>query len=98
MAIQRILVDVAMLDGTEHHDIVVTTADRMKLAATARRHKWGTLQDDTDRSITFLAWAALNRNGLYANTFDAFVNESETVTAPEEPETVDPTTTATRTD
>lgn len=95
MAIQRIVVDVAMLDGTEHNAITVTTSDRMKLANTARRHKWGTLQDDPDRSITFLAYAALSRLGLFSGSWDDFVNASETVTAPDEAETVDPTATTT---
>lgn len=94
MAIQRIIIDVAMIDGTEHTGVVVTTADRMKLAATARRHKWGTLQDDPDRSITFLAWAALTRRGVFSGTWDDFVNQSETVTSPEA-EDVPPTVTAT---
>lgn len=96
MAIQRIIIDARMLDGTEHTGVIVTTADRMKLAATARRHKWGTLQDDPDRSITFLAWAALSRNGLYPRDFDTFVNESETITAPDVVD-VDPTTPTTLT-
>lgn len=88
--LQRIVVDVRMLDGNEHSGVVVTTADRMKLAAVARRHKWGTLQDDPDRSITFLAWSALHRLGHYALDFDSFVNDSETVGAPDV-EAVDPT-------
>lgn len=94
MAIQRIIADVRMLDGTEHEGVVITTADRMKLAETARRHKWGTLQDDSDRSITFLAWHALVRLGKFAGNFDQFVQQSETVTAPEAQD-VDPTQTAT---
>lgn len=90
MAIQRIIIDVAMLDGAEHTGVVVTTADRMQLAATARRHKWGTLQDDPDRSLTFLAWCALRRLGHFTGSWDDFVNQSETVTAPDT-EDVDPT-------
>lgn len=94
MAIQRIIIDVAMLDGTEHSGVVVTTADRMKLAGVARRQKWGTMQDDPDRSITFLAYAALCRLGQFSGSFDDFVNASETVTAPEVAD-VDPTLTNT---
>jgi len=94
MAIQRIIVDVAMLDGTEHTGVVITTADRMKLASTARRHKWGSMTDDPDRSITFLAWCALERLGLFSGTWDDFVAQSETVTSPDAVD-VDPTPTAT---
>ena len=94
MAIQRIIIDVAMLDGNEYPGLVVTTADRMKLAGVARRQKWGTLQDDPDRSLTFLAYAAMHRLGHFAGSFDDFVNASETVSAPEVAE-VDPTQTST---
>lgn len=93
MAIQQIIADIKMIDGTEHTGVVIVTADRMKLAETARRHKWGTLQDDPDRSITFLAWHALVRRGQFTGTFADFVDQSETVTAPEAVD-VDPTKTA----
>lgn len=95
MAIQRIRVDVAMLDGTEYNNLVVVTADRMRLAATARRHQWGTLQDDPDRSVTFLAWCAMARLGHFTGTWDDFVLASETVTSPDVDDEVDPTRQAT---
>ena len=64
MAIQRIRLDVAMLDGTEYEDLVVTTRDRMFLGAHAARQKWGNLAEDSDRSLTFLAWQAMKRLGF----------------------------------
>ncbi len=91
MAIQRIRLDIAMLDGTEHPDVVVTTADRMRLAGHARARNWGDMATDADRSITFLAWSALSRLALFTGTFEDFVQQSETITAPEEAENVDPT-------
>ena len=92
--IQRILVDVLMLDGTEHRGLATTTADRMKLADTARRQKWGTLQDDPDRSLTFLAYAAMCRAGHFTGSWNDFINACEVV-AGTDTEDVDPTLTAT---
>lgn len=97
MAIQRIILDVAMLDGTEYPDLVITTGDRMRLADTARRHKWGGLSDesDADRSSTFLAYCAMSRLGHFSGTWDDFITNSETVAAQGDPVVVDPTKTAT---
>lgn len=99
MAIQRIILDVAMLDGTEHEGLVVTTADRMKLANVARRYNWGGLgdQNDADRSTTFLGYAAMSRLGHFQGSWDEFVDASETVSSHDGGE-VDPTVTATRDD
>lgn len=96
MPIQRIIIDVAMLDGAEYPGLTVITADRMKLAETARRHKWGGLGDETDgdRSITFLAYCAMTRLGHFTGTWAEFIDRCETVTAPEVAE-VDPTRTNT---
>lgn len=92
--IQRIILDVAMLDGTEHTDVAVVVADRMKLSEVARRHKWGGLDTDPDRGMTFLAYAALSRRGLFSGTFDDFVNAAEVVAPQEDAVDVDPTVTA----
>ena len=91
-AIPRIKLDILMLDGTEHRGVTVVLADRMRLAEHARRNEWGTLETDPDRSIAFLAWAASTRSGLFTGTFSTYINDVETVTAPEElAEPVDPT-------
>ena len=95
MAIQRLIVDVLMLDGVEFHDVVITTADRLKYGTTARKHKWGQSHEEPERFATFCAWAALARTGLYAGAWEQFVADSEAVAPQEAPDTVDPTTTAT---
>lgn len=92
--IQRIIVDVAMLDGTEYPGIKIVTADRMKLAETARRQKWGSMEEDGDRSVIFLAYCAMCRLGHFTGSFNDFVNANEVVAAPEV-EDVDPTQTST---
>lgn len=94
MAIQRIRLDVAMLDGTEYEDLVVTTRDRMFLGAHAARQKWGNLAEDSDRSLTFLAWQAMKRLGHFDGNFEQFVDQSETVSG-KDISTVDPTSTET---
>lgn len=96
MAIQRIILDVAMLDGTEYEGIVVTTGDRMRLADTARRQKWGGLGDerDADRSTTFLAYCAMSRLGHFSGTWQDFIDQSETVSG-QDGGPVDPTQTTT---
>ncbi|WP_336820186.1 hypothetical protein [Gordonia sp. MMO-8] len=97
MAIQRIRLDVLMNDGTEHNDVVVTNADRFRAEQVGRRQKWGTLEESQQTYSMFWAYAALSRAGKYTGTFDAFVNDSETI-AQYESEDVDPTSTATPTD
>lgn len=94
MAIQRIKLDVAMHDGREFEDLVVTTRDRMFLGAHAARQKWGNLQEDSDRSLTFLAWQAMVRLGHFDGNFEQFVDQSETVSG-KDISTVDPTSTET---
>lgn len=94
MAIQRLIVDVLMIDGTEFHDVIVTTADRLRYGATARKHKWGQSHEEPERFATFGAWAALVRTGVYTGTWEQFVTDSEAVAPQEAPDTVDPTTTA----
>ncbi|ANA87590.1 hypothetical protein PBI_JEANIE_12 [Gordonia phage Jeanie] len=95
--ITRIILDVLMLDGTEHRDIVVTNADRLKGEATGRRQKWGTLQESQQTYTTFWAYAALVRLGRFTGSFDDFINASETIDEAGT-DTVDPTATATLTD
>lgn len=96
--IPRLILAVRLNDGTEHPAVLVTLADRMKLAAHSQTAGWGTLQTDPDRSLAYLAWHALRRTDQYAGTFSAFVLDTETVTAPEDvqgTDDADPTRTAT---
>lgn len=100
-SIPKMTVSVRMLNGTEYPDILVVTADRMRLASHAQREKWGSITEDPDRSVTFLAWAALRRLGQFTGTFSTFISETETVAAPEpededELDVVDPTQPVTR--
>ncbi|MBF6085299.1 hypothetical protein IU485_28420 [Nocardia cyriacigeorgica] len=89
MAVTRITVDVAMLDGTEHTGIQTTVADQMLYARTRRTHKWDSPQDDMLTFINFLAYAALRRLGLFAGSWDQFVEAAAAVS--ETSDDVDPT-------
>lgn len=95
MALHQIVLDVRMLDGNEYSDLKVVSADRMKLAAHARASKWGSLEDDPDRSAHYLAWCALCRLGHFTGSFAAFIELAENVMGQEAAHVVDPTQTAT---
>lgn len=77
MAIQKIMLDVEMMDGTVHENIRPILADMIKYSDVAQRHKWRGMEDDPIRAGAFLAYAAMTRTGLYdANTgFDQFTND-----------------------
>ena len=89
--IQRVIIDVLMIDGTEHRNIVSTLRDQERLSQTARRHKWGNvLETDPGLAIRFMAWAALSRLGRFTGTYDEFLDAAEAI-ASQEPSDVDPT-------
>lgn len=92
MAMQKMLVDVEMIDGTVHEDVRVILADMIRHAEVSKRHKWGSLQEDPVRGGAFLAYAAMTRLGLYspAKGFDEFGNEVAMVGA-DFGDAVDPT-------
>lgn len=96
MAMQKILVDVEMLDGTEHTDVRVILADMLRYSDTAQRHKWPNMQTDMLRAGAFMAFAAMQRTGLFPveSGFDAFTNQVAMVAADFDG-VVDPTTAAT---
>lgn len=103
MAIKRIILDVLMVDGTEHHDVVVTMKDRYRGEQTGRRQKWGTFEEAQQTYITFWAYSALVRLGKLpvATTFDAFLDLIEQIDeheADEDGTDVDPTATTALTD
>lgn len=83
MAIPKITVDIEMLDGTEHENIRVVSADLMRHAEVSRRHKWGSLEEDGMRAQIFLGYAALTRLGHYPKDkgFDEFVEDNAMVMA-----------------
>lgn len=83
MAIQKITVDVEMIDGTVHEDVRVILADMIRYSDVARRHKWGVLEEDPIRAGAFMAFAAMSRLGLYDENrgFDAFTTDVAMVSA-----------------
>lgn len=75
---QKILLDVEMLDGTTYNDVRIILADIIDYSDTARRHGWGTIEDDQIRASAFMAYAALGRMGCIDRTtygFDQFVTD-----------------------
>lgn len=74
---QKKFATVEMSDGTIHDALRLTYSDQVKYAEVARRHKWGTPEDDAIRMGGFLAYAAMVRLGLYdqAKGFDEFVTD-----------------------
>lgn len=92
MAMQKVLVDVEMMDGTVHEDIRVILADMIRYSDVAQRHKWRSMEDDPIRGGAFLAYAAMTRMGIYdANKgFDDFTNDVAMVSA-DFGDAVDPT-------
>lgn len=96
MAIQKIMLDVEMMNGEVHENIRPILADMIKYSDVAQRHKWRGMEDDPIRAGAFLAYAAMTRMGLYdANTgFDQFTNDVAMVYADfgDTPESTEPTT------
>lgn len=92
MAMQKVLVDVEMMDGTVHEDIRVILADMIRYSDVAQRHKWRSLEDDPIRGGAFLAYAAMTRMGIYDSNkgFDDFTNDVAMVSA-DFGDAVDPT-------
>lgn len=93
MAIPKITVDIEMLDGTEYEDIRVIAADMIRHSDVARRHKWGSMEDDPMRAQIFLGYAALTRLGHYPadKGFDDFVADCAWVAGDFGDDAVDPT-------
>ncbi|WP_296216237.1 hypothetical protein [uncultured Corynebacterium sp.] len=75
---QKIWLDVEMLDGTMHKNVRIILADIIDYSDTARRHGWGTIEDDQIRATAFMAYAALGRMGYIDRTtygFNDFVSD-----------------------
>ena len=75
---QKIWLDVEMLDGTMHKNVRIILADIIDYSDTARRHGWGTIEDDRIRATAFMAYAALGRMGYIDRTtygFNDFVSD-----------------------
>lgn len=83
MAVQKIMLDIEMIDGTVHENVRAILADMIRYSDVAQRHKWRGLEEDPIRASAFLAYAAMTRTGLYdANKgFDEFTAEVAMVSA-----------------
>lgn len=93
MAINRLIVDIEMVDGTVHKDVGTTLADQMLFSKTRKVQKWDGPTEDPLLFLNFMAYAALRRNGLFEGGFDAFTNQCAAVgQSGDEP--VDPTQSA----
>lgn len=79
MAITRMTFDVLMNDGTEHLGVTTTVADQMLFARTRRVHKWDSPQEDLLTFASFMAFAAMKRQGLFAGSWDEFVDQAAAV-------------------
>lgn len=90
MAIQRTYVSVQMIDGTEYEGIATIVADEMLYAATRRRQKWDSPQDDPITFKNFMGYAVLRRTGAFGGSFDDFAQQVAVVDIPEG-QPVDPT-------
>lgn len=96
MAIQKIMLDVEMMNGDVHENIRPILADMIKYSDVSQRHKWRSMEEDPIRAGAFLAYAAMTRTGLYdANIgFDQFTNDVAMVYADfgDTPESTEPAT------
>lgn len=83
MAIPKVTVDVEMLDGTVFEDLRVISADMIRHSEVAKRHKWGSMEDDPIRTQIFYGYAAMTRLGHYPadKGFDEFVADNAMVAA-----------------
>ena len=77
MAIQKIMLDVEMMDGTVHENIRPILADMIRYSDVSQCHKWRGMEDDPIRAGAFLAYAAMTRTGAYdaGRGFDDFTND-----------------------
>lgn len=53
-------------------EVEITNPDRVRWDLTSTRHKWPSFQDAPFLGMTFLAWAAMKRTGLYSGPWEEF--------------------------
>jgi len=95
----RTLATIELADGTVHENVRVLHVDVMNYKRTAQKHGWPALAvkdgvgtvPHLDYEETFTAWSALKRLGLYAGTWETFL-DVDCVGLAVETEEVDPTT------
>lgn len=76
-------------------DVEAENPDRVRWDMTAAQKKWPSLGDAPFLGVTFMAWAAMRRLGLYSGTFEQFWEHDCVDTKAEaEDDEPDPTQTA----
>lgn len=88
---QQFTLDILMTDGTRHEGLRAVVADQVLYSTVARKHGWGSPQEDQLMFQNFLAYAVAKRTGLFAGSWDAFCEQAAAV-ALDHSEAVDPTT------
>lgn len=66
-------IDVTLANG-DKHTVDVQNPDRVKWDRTAHRHNWPKFSEVPFMGMTFWAWAAMTRTGLYTGTWDQFAD------------------------
>ena len=80
------------LEGRERFTVATRPVDNIRFEDTARKHKWGAVQDSPMRYLYFLAYAACTRTGEWdaQSGFDAFMAALVDVSPDEDTETPTP--------
>lgn len=60
------------IKGAEPVDVAIINPDRIRWDMTRSKQKWPSFSDAPFLGTTFLAWAAMKREGLYSDTFESF--------------------------
>lgn len=58
--------------GHDPQDVEVLNPDRIRWDRTRHKHKWPSFQDAPFLGVSFLAWSAMRRTGLYVGTWEDF--------------------------
>lgn len=89
---QKMTVDVVMVDGTEHKGVQVILADQVGYSTARQRHKWAPMEDDPLMAGAFMGYLAMKRQGLFTGSWDEFTLAVAAISADDDEEdtTVDP--------
>lgn len=88
---QQFILDILMTDGTRHEGLRAIVADQVLYSSVARKHEWGSPQEDQLLFQNFLAYAVAKRTGVFAGSWDAFCEQAAAV-ALTHGDALDPTT------
>lgn len=67
-----ISVTVTLKDAEAPITVPILNPDRVRWDMTRQKHKWPAFDEAAFLGSTFLAWAALRREGIYGGTFEQF--------------------------